>query len=124
VLKFYAPDLTIIGTGINDARYSYTVPTWTADTQALITAAKLSGDVILKTVIPSQDSTVSALEAQYAAAAQTLAATNGCGVVDINARFGDWFTADAAGYMSDTLHSTGFGYCDIAQAMFNSIKTI
>lgn len=123
----YAPDLTIIQLGINDAQFnSWSAATWSTNTQTLITAAKASGDVILATVVPTNPTghAWASLEADYAAAAQTLAATNGCGLVDIYNRFGSYTAANAAGYMADDFHTTGFGDCDMAQAIFNGLKTI
>lgn len=126
----YAPDLTLLMLGINDADSSVSLASWIASNQAIITKAKLSGDVIIASVIPSSAAGLTsgaagvALEQSYAAAGPALAAANNCGFLDINSRWVDYNTSNTAGYYSDTKHGTGFGYCDIAQAFFNALKTI
>lgn len=123
----YAPDLTICMLGINDSVSGSPVSqaTYITNMTAVINAAKASGDVIIATIIPSSSSARDlTAQASYTAAAYTLADSLNCGVVDINARYVDYTTALAAGYMNDTVHCKDFGYSDIAQAIFNTLKTV
>lgn len=119
------PDLTIINLGVNDAGAAVSLASYISGMAEIIQVAQLTGDVLLTGVIPSNNSTTEALELSYSSAGiPQLATTYGCGVVDWNARWGTFASANAAGLMVDNLHPTGIGYADMAQAIFNALKTI
>lgn len=125
-IEAYAPDLTINMLGINDAQFGASTSTWLTAMEAINAAAQVSGDVLNVTVVPSNaaglanGATGLALEVAYAAATKQLGP-----YVDINARWVDWATANSHTYYGgNNLHPTGFGYCDVAQAIFDALTRI
>lgn len=112
-IKDYAPDLTIIDLGINDADPAATTPpaTYTANLSQLIVAAQISGDVILKSMIPS-DSTRFANEQLLVAELQKF----NLPLVDIFGYYGAW----DASRMSDSVHGNATMYADEAD-YFNGV---
>lgn len=117
----YAPDLTIFSLGINDAGSALSAATYLANMQTLITAARLSGDVIVLTMPPSSDATQSALEAAYVRGLYDL----GVPIIDVfNRAGGQWATMNALGMMSDTLHPNDLGYWDMAGFAAAALKTV
>ena len=115
----YAPDLTIIGLGINDNWKGTTPAAFTANIQALITEAKLSGDVILEAPHGIQVGfggglTTLATQATISAIYKSLAASNNLPCIDWPARYGSWVTANAAGWMYDGAHGLAPMYEDKA----------
>jgi lysophospholipase L1-like esterase len=112
-IKAWAPDLTVIMLGINDAQSNVTTATYLANIQAMVTAAKLSGDVIVMSSVPSDPSLASTvtLEAAYAAALPSLAGSNNIVFMDLFNRFGGAFVSPM---MTNTLHPNPAGYFDIA----------
>jgi lysophospholipase L1-like esterase len=118
-LATYAPKLTILGLCTNDLGTSVAVATWSANEQALITQAKLSGDVIL--VFPSHGNTSSvgtdSERAAYRAQMLSLAVANGCVMVDFDQLLGGPAAAEAAGYFADHLHETAAAYAIEARAL-------
>jgi lysophospholipase L1-like esterase len=114
-LRTYAPDLTVISLGINDtAPTAVTVAQWTTNMRTLIRVAQESGDVIIMSVVPSQDLSRAAIEAQYATAGKALAVETGCIFIDLFARFGSWVDANAKGWMADPAHPNAAGYAIMA----------
>lgn len=115
-IRKYEPDLTIISLGINDARFNTPVSGWAPNIAAIISAAQESGDVLLVSVIPSEDAGYFARELEYAAYSPTF----GVDFADLlNDLFVDFQTADANGWMSDDLHGSGEGYQQEAQFIFS-----
>lgn len=115
-LKNLAPDLTIIATGINDWGTSADTTTFTANYQALITAALISGDCAALIPPPTNPATVpQATQDIYVAIIRSLAATNNIPVIDIYDRF-QTYTFSTALY-SDNLHPNGLGYEVIGHAL-------
>ncbi len=114
-----APDLTIISLGINDAFSSIAPATYAANIQAMITAAQVSGDVLLMPPLPNGNAACRAYEVQYLPVLQNLAAVNNCAYLDI---FNRWGGAYNANFMySDQTHGTNTGYWDWAQFVANVI---
>lgn len=108
----YAPDLTIISLGINDATTSVDANTYAINIQTLITAAKLSGDVILMSMPPSSGGApYSTFEPQYVAKLALLAASNNCYFIDTFTMFGGVWNAT---FMNDQFHPNDLGYQTIA----------
>ena len=123
-IKAFAPDLSIIMLGINDALGFRTVAQFEADILKTVDAAKISGDVILCSVVPSSYISASGLEEQYRSSVQALATKNNFGYIDIFGRFGSYTTANSNGFMSDLVHPNGIGYTDIASAVSQVVKQI
>ncbi|HEU0043724.1 SGNH/GDSL hydrolase family protein [Sphingomonas sp.] len=109
-LKAYAPDLTVINLCINDIINGPTpIPSFTTSMTAIVTAAKLSGDVVL--VVPEQIGDF----AQFHAAIRSLSAGLDVGLYDLAER---WLgVAAAPEWMSDGIHPSASGYADIAEGL-------
>lgn len=120
-IKAYAPDLTIISLGINDAGASVATATVSANLQTIITAAQVSGDVILMTMPPSQNAPYTTFEAAYQPIFYGLATTNGVPLIDWYARFGGvWNTS----YMFDAFHPNEYGYWDAGAMITRFLNSI
>lgn len=119
-IKAYAPDLSIIMLGINDANQAMSVATWQAAMTTLINAAKESGSVIIMSVIPGTSG--NPLRSQYRDAAESLAESTGCGFIDIFSRQGTYEKNLAAGFAADEIgHLTTAGYGDVASAVHEAL---
>jgi lysophospholipase L1-like esterase len=116
-IKGRAPDLTIIMLGINDAQTGISASTYASNIQAIITAAKVSGDVIIMSMVPSDPSLTStvSLGKQYASLLPGLAAANGILCLDVFSRFGATFVSPL---MQNTLHPKPAGYADMARFVY------
>ena len=124
-LNAYAPNLTIICLGINDANATVSTATFKANMQAVISAAKVWGDVILLTYVPSGSgagANYPLYEAQYIDVYKNLATTNNCVLVDIYNRWGASYNTLSGMY--DFLHPNNYGYWDIASAIFSVLKQV
>ena len=119
-IEYYAPNLTIISLGVNDAAGSVSVSTYIANIQTIITAAKQSGDVILETMIPSQNSGWESYEMQYVPALYKLAQANSVPIFDIYRRFGNAF--NSAFTSTDGTHPNEYGYWDWASGLDSFIN--
>jgi hypothetical protein len=117
VLGYLAPNLTIITAGVNDWGASTPTPvaTFIASLQTVITEAMLSGDVILVSGTPSEN-TAQSLQNTYVVAMQQLAALNNIPFIDINGRWQSYAFTSAltpTPYF-DGLHPNNVGYADQA----------
>jgi hypothetical protein len=126
-INLWQPDLTIIDLTINDCFFQ--VPTATAQTnlQVLITAAKLTGDVILTSLLPSQyGQTGSETQPAWRDMVKNLAASQNVGMVDLYGRYqGSWNYLNAKGWEHDGLgHLFDAGYTDLASTMYDVIRVI
>ncbi|ROS63921.1 GDSL-like lipase/acylhydrolase family protein [Curtobacterium sp. PhB172] len=121
-IRAYAPDLTLIMLGINDAKMAVSVDAYLANVAATIAAAKASGSVMLLSVVPSNTPAEDALERQYRDALPGFARTQGVGFVDILGRFGSYAESQPLGMYSDGLHPSTIGYVDIATAVARAIE--
>ncbi len=117
-IEYIAPNLTIIELYINDAANSVSSSTYKANLQTLITACQLSGDVIIVTGNPNNNSTVNAAYPAYLADMISLAQTNNCLFFDTQQRFGTWANANGLGWMYDQYHPNRLGYLEKAEAFF------
>lgn len=123
-IKAYAPDLTIISLGINDAINAASASAYTAAVQPLITAAQVSGDVLILPPIPSTSSAAAGVltnEAAYVAALQGLGYRYG----DLIARWPSGDAINTLGFMSgDAYHPNALGYADLAQWLAAGIRAV
>lgn len=125
MLTRVAPHLTTINCSINDALAATSIATYKANIQAIITAAKISGDVILRTGntgSPGYSGFVLDSDDKYIAALEELAVLNGCPFINIKSRLGQFAEMSALGFIVDGLHPTQAGYYDIANPLFELAK--
>ena len=123
-IQAYQPDLTIISLGINDSQQGVSVAAWTANVAKVVDAAKVTGDVLLMSVFPSDAVGNPATEALYRDAAKALAVSKSVGFLDLFSRFGSFAAANADGMMFDPLHPTRLGYADAAGAVHAAITSV
>ena len=112
-LAFAAPDLTTINLGLNDMNGGVSVSTYTANLQAIITQAKVSGDVLLIFPTPASgnyNNNVSAFDA----AAQSLAASNGIPYFSLYQYYGPWTSAFGTRQFDGIVHPKAALYAEIA----------
>jgi len=109
-----APDLTIIAETGNDSINQTPVAAYTASMQAVITNAKLSGDVIL---IAGPPNNAGFTFAPYVAALRSLAASNNVPLLDLTTRWTSWAVTNPVMPYFDQYHPGKLGYSDIALAV-------
>jgi lysophospholipase L1-like esterase len=121
-ISVIAPHLTVIALTINDSNNAVSLSSYRAGIQSAITAAKLSGDVLLATGCPSGTSqaTDRTLD-NYIFALQDLAVTNDIGLINFKDYFGSYATSNALGLYDDTLHLTPGGYASYAKKIAQAI---
>ena len=122
-----APEVISICLGINDWDNGISVATYTANVQALITAAQATSDVILISPNPSQPGFVAgtpsiAGQQTYVTALASLAASNNALFIDNFSRWVSYASSNALGYNFDGLHPNSVGYEDLAVSIFDSIR--
>jgi hypothetical protein len=109
-IQAYAPDLSIISLGINDA--GIVLPAnFSTNMAAIATATKLSGDTILMSMPPSGSVTT---ELPYQPVFRALAESTASPLVDVFARWGGIYQT---ALMFDNLHPNNYGYRDMAAAV-------
>jgi hypothetical protein len=110
-LKFIAPDLTIIDLTINDSNNGTALATYQSNLQTIITAAKVSGDVLLMVGPPSNttQATNGTLDT-YIAVLQGLCASNTCSLLNMRALWGSFAKVQSTYPYLDTLHPQSGGY--------------
>ncbi len=120
----YQPNLTVIMLGINDAISSVSGATFEANLTTIVTKAQLYGDVLLVSCFPSSDPTEAAREVGYITNMRNVSTAKICGFYDANALFVNYATANANGYMADTLHPNGAGYNFFANSFAPAILAL
>lgn len=105
LVRLWAPQLTCIMLGINDAGSSVPVATYKANMQGIITQALTTGSVLLITPTPG----LGINDSDYVTALYQLAETNNVPLIDLNDRFGSYAVANAAGLYGDGLHLSEAG---------------
>jgi hypothetical protein len=115
-IKQYAPDLTIIMLGINDATDGVAAGTYGTNIGTLATAAAVSGDVILMSMIPTDSSINAGANATNEPGyVSQLAGLTSYSFVDLFTRAGSATAYQNLGFVSaDKIHGTDAGYKDIA----------
>ncbi|USQ94189.1 SGNH/GDSL hydrolase family protein [Caulobacter sp. RL271] len=87
--------------------------TFQANLQALITAAKVSGDCVMFAEAPSAPTRqTQAIQDQYNQVMADLAASNGCAFFDFVARGSGYAAMAAQGYYVDDTHLRAIGYAE------------
>lgn len=116
-------DLTLAALGTNDVNAAVSVATFTANMQAIATAAKTSGDIAFLSAPPegTGNATV-ANQALFANANKALATTNGkAPFIDIYTRWGTYAVKSLYGYYFDTIHPNQLGYTAMSNAVARAI---
>jgi lysophospholipase L1-like esterase len=135
-IEAYAPNLTIIELGADDALAYPSNPstsTFMTNFAAIVAACKTSGDVIVwnsmqvdpALALPNIANIIAAFEG-YVAAIITYCATNSIAYVDVHSRFGpfsEWGTALGFAY-TDNVHPNALGNADIGRALFAGLKAV
>jgi lysophospholipase L1-like esterase len=117
-----APDLSVICLTINDWGNTTDLVTYKTNLQTIVSAALTTGDVVLVSGVPSSTSSASvAQQARYIDVMKQVAVANNTPFINLTQRFVSYDTTNALGLYSDTLHPTGAGYADVAQAITNVI---
>jgi len=116
----WAPDLTLIMLGTNDGGNSVPASTWSANVGKLIDAAKVTGDVVLLSCIPSQSATNLAGETAYRDAAPALAASKDIPFIDVFSKVGPWDT----NLFADNLHPNARGYGWTARTVAAGLRSL
>lgn len=119
-LTSMAPDLTVICMTTNDIAQSTSIPTFSAQMQTLIDAAKAGGsDVALMSDIPFSSAVFTATAPFFVGALKDLAAANGCPFVDMVDRWASYSFSQPYGFYFDTVHGSNLGAVDQARALLN-----
>lgn len=121
-----APDVTLIHITVNDSIAATPLSSFIASLTAVVTAARLSGDVVLSTGAPFTIAT-QPLEFQraYVIAVKNLASSLNIPFVDFFSRWTSFEVSNPLGYYSDgATHPNGVGYGDWAQSMFNFLRSM
>lgn len=108
-------DLVIIDHTINDALNGQTIPTYKTNLQTLITAAQGGGaSVLLSTGNPSNIATiVDATQQNFRQAMKDTATLLNLPMIDQYAKYTDWATLNALGWMFNNNHMNKLGYADL-----------
>lgn len=113
--------ITRIRIGINDWENSIATATFSTNVQAMITAAKLAGDVLLETPNTTNGSANIATQATYIAVLQSLATSNSIKLNDIWTNvFGG---ISQPSLMADSLHPNVAGYAAVAASSKTALTT-
>lgn len=115
VCTAYAPDLTIIGLGINDRGASRTPAQFQTDMITLINGLRaINSDVIIASEAPAQSAPNATNETAYNQVMSDLATSYGIPYYAYCERCQSFAAYNAAGFMSDGLHQNNRGYWDWA----------
>ena len=117
-----APDLTIIKLGINDWQTNVTLANFKAGLNALITRARLTGDVMLCSPNQTGGSALSTAQDTYIDALRDIVDSANVRMSDGYVFHGTYAALNGAGKMFDTLHPKAVVY-DAEAAMLTSIQT-
>lgn len=111
-LKFDAPDLTIIMLGANDMFNAVATSTFSGALQTLVTAGKVSGDVLLVFPPPAKDR-YNTNVSDYNAAAKAVAATNGVAFFSFWEYYGPFTTEFGTRYYDGQVHPKAELYAEM-----------
>jgi lysophospholipase L1-like esterase len=123
-LATYAPDLVVVDLGINDWNQATatTEASFKASMQSIINAATGAGaDVLMIVPLPSGTANGIAHEDAFQTYIHDLATLNNLPILDFISLWGSYATANANGWMSDTLHPNAVGYAQKAQSVYSAI---
>lgn len=123
-LAFYAPNLTVLMVGINDWEAFTSMAAWQASMRSVIDTARISGDVVLVTPVPTGGTATLNKQKEYVDATYDLAQFYGIPLVDNWSRWAEYTAPNAAGFYFDTLHPAGPGYSDLGMMLGSLLAEI
>lgn len=109
-----APTATFIMLEANDVGLATAPATYTSQLTAIVTWAKLLGDVVLL-VSPPMDTTVYPDKVDYDPLIYAVAEATDVPLIDLEHHFTNWAVADALGLFVDDAHPARYTHADIAQ---------
>lgn len=119
---YLVPDLTIIDLGINNWSASADPTQFKSDMSNMLSIIRPTLDVVLKTPIPTQATSVSLdTQRKFIQATYELAEAYDCPLVDCFTRWGSYEEANPLGFYNDNKHGSAIGYNDIASALHRAI---
>lgn len=123
-LATYAPHLTVVNIGTNDAAQAVPVTTWLANVRTIVLQAKLSGSVLLCWPSvggwsPTYGSDT--MRATWRAALRQFARDNDCLFIDEEALLGGRVVARTSGAFADSVHEMPWAYDLQAAAIVRAI---
>lgn len=114
----WGADLVFIMCETNDAGNAIPVATFKANMQTAInTAVTASTDIVLVTGFPLNGTDLT----PYTKALYELADSNNLPLIDMQARWGSWTTANGLGLFTDNAHPTAAGYATAGRAIFTAL---
>lgn len=115
-------DLTINNALLSPTSYNTTYPT---QMQSIINAAKAGGaDVMLMTGNPSRvDIIADSVQQQFRQALKDLATSNNLPMIDQYAKYTDWVTLNALGWMFNANHPNELQYADLGGFLASTLTT-
>lgn len=119
-VKVVAPDLTLIAVTRNDPTSATDINAFKASYQNIITAALISGDVML--VIEPLGNISPTVYAPYVQAIYDLAGANGLAVIDFSSLWDAY--ASITGWYADGIHPNGFAYAEMARSIAEILMSV
>lgn len=124
-LQFQAADLYIFGTVINDWLGTISLSALATSVQALITAARVSGDCVWMLSVPSGiTNTPLATQVTYCNAIRAVCQANNVPIIDIFDRYQSFEISNPLGmyYPTNSIHPSVAGYDLIAKTVFDTLN--
>lgn len=123
VFNLSKPDLSVINLMINAHDAAQPIATYKAEMKTFISAAKAVGDVVI-VASPAAGDGSSATWVDYLGALREIAVEVGCGLINMQERWGAFALANAAPYLlwNDNDHPSTIGYWDMGQALADGMR--
>lgn len=117
------PDLTVVNLMINPHNANQTIAAYKAQMTTFLTTAKAAGDVIVVASAAGGNGS-STTWVDYLNALREIAVTLGCGLINMQDRWGPFATANASPYLlwNDNDHPSAAGYWDMGQALADGMR--
>lgn len=118
-----APDLVVVNLMINAHNANQSTSAYKAEMSTFITACKAAGDVILIASPPAGNGSTTTW-AGYLGVLREIAQEKGCGLINMQDRWGAYSVANAEPYRlwNDADHPSVAGYWDLGQALADGLR--